>query len=133
MQDLMNRILSSRVNKTKENFTTGDTVEVNVRVKEGDKERIQVFKGTVIKIQGSGLGRSFTVRKMSSGVGVERTFPFVSPNVESVKLVAHGKVRRSRLYYLRGLKGKKARISFELAREEKAKKTNSKTAETPAE
>ncbi len=96
-------------------FKTGDTVEVYAQVKEGEKERLQVFKGLVLKMQGSGAGRSFTVRKIASGVGVERTFPFASPAINKIKLIAHGRVRRSRLYYIRKLKGKAARIDFELA------------------
>jgi large subunit ribosomal protein L19 len=91
-------------------FAPGDTVRVHVRIKEGDKERVQVFQGTVISKTGSGLSESFTVRKVSSGVGVERVFPLHSPNVTKVQLMKQGKVRRSKLYYLRGLKGKKARI-----------------------
>lgn len=96
-------------------FRSGDTVEVSVRVKEGEKERIQVFKGVVIKIQGSSAGRSFTVRKISDGIGVERTFPFSSPIIAGVKLIAHGQVRRSRLFYLRALEGKAAKVRSELA------------------
>ena len=97
-------------------FSPGDTVEVYVRVKEGEKERIQVFKGLILKIQGSGCGRSFTVRKISYGVGVERTFPFTSPFIQKVKLVSRGEVRRAKLYYIRNLRGKAARIKSELAR-----------------
>jgi large subunit ribosomal protein L19 len=96
-------------------FKSGDTVNVHMKVKEGDKERIQVYKGIVIKIQGSGAAKSFTVRKISAGVGVERTFPFASPSVDKVELVSHGKVRRAKLYYLRKLEGKAARIQSELA------------------
>lgn len=96
-------------------FKAGDTVEVSVRVKEGEKERIQMFKGVVLKLQGSGASRAFTVRKISDGIGVERTFPFSSPIVASVKVVAHGFVRRSRLFYLRALKGKAAKVRSELA------------------
>jgi large subunit ribosomal protein L19 len=91
-------------------FSPGDTVRVHVRIKEGDKERVQVFQGTVIAKTGNGLSESFTVRKVSSGVGVERVFPLHSPNVAKIQLMKQGKVRRSKLYYLRGLKGKKARI-----------------------
>ncbi len=98
-------------------FRTGDTVNVFVKVKEGEKERVQVYKGIVTKIQGSGVGRSFTVRKMSSGVGVERIFPFTSPAVEKVELVSHGKVRRARLFYLRDLRGRAANVDSELAQE----------------
>jgi large subunit ribosomal protein L19 len=100
--------------KTIDDFKAGDTVGVYVRVREGDKERVQLYKGVVLKIQGSGAGRAFTVRKISSGIGVERSFPFVSPNVDRVELIARGKVRRSRLYFLRGLKGKAARLTSEL-------------------
>ena len=113
-------------------FKTGDTVEVYVRVKEGEKERIQVFKGLVLKIQGIGVRRSFTVRKVSNGVGVERTFPFASPAIEKVKIIAYGRVRRSRLYYIRKLRGKAARIEFELAHGESTiskKSTNQTSAE----
>ncbi len=133
MQDIVRRIASQKTSSNvKVNFKTGDTVEVHVRVKEGEKERIQIFKGLVIKVQGSGSGRSFTVRKMSDGVGVERTFPFTSPAVEKVRLISHGTVRRSRLYYIRNRRGKSARIAFELARDpdgkaaEKAKPVASK-------
>lgn len=90
-------------------------MNVFVKVKEGEKERVQLFKGTVIKLQGSGVQRSFTVRKISAGVGVERTFPFSSPALDKVELVATGKIRRSKLYYLRGLDGKAAKIESELA------------------
>lgn len=95
-------------------FEPGDTVNVYVRVREGEKERVQLYKGLVIKIQGSGMGRSFTVRKMSSGVGVERTFPFQSPAIDRVELVANGNVRRAKLLYLRALRGKAATVEAEL-------------------
>ena len=95
-------------------FSPGDTVNVYVKVIEGEKERVQLYKGVVTKIQGHSH-KTFTVRKISAGVGVERTFPFTSPAIESVELVSHGKVRRSKLYYLRKLDGKAARIESELA------------------
>ena len=91
-------------------FRPGDTVKVHVRIVEGEKERIQIFQGVVIRKRGRGRGASFTVRKVSYGVGVERIFPFHSPNVAQVEVVQHGRVRRARLYYLRKLRGKKARI-----------------------
>ncbi len=91
-------------------FAPGDTIRVHVRIKEGDKERIQIFQGTVIARSGSGISGSFTVRKISAGVGVERVFPLHSPNVAKLELIKQGKVKRSKLYYLRELKGKKARI-----------------------
>jgi large subunit ribosomal protein L19 len=91
-------------------FSPGDTLRVHVKIKEGDKERIQMFQGTVIAKTGSGISESFTVRKVSAGVGVERVFPLHSPNLSKIEIIKQGKVRRSKLYYLRELKGKKARI-----------------------
>lgn len=105
---------TAQENKNIDDFKSGDTVGVYVRVREGDKERVQLYKGVVLKVQGSGMGRSFTVRKISNGVGVERTFPFTSPSIEKVELVARGKVRRNRLYFLRALKGKAARLTSEI-------------------
>ena len=95
-------------------FKSGDTVNVYVKVKEGEKERVQLYRGVVTKIQGSGASRSFTVRKISAGVGVERSFPFASPALDKVELVSQGQVRRSRLFYLRKLEGKAAKINSEL-------------------
>lgn len=92
------------------NFRPGDTVSVSYKIVEGNKERIQVFKGTVMQIKGEGINKRFTVRKMSGNVGVERIFPMNSPFIDKVELNRQGKVRRARLYYLRGLTGKKARI-----------------------
>jgi len=91
-------------------FNVGDTVRIMVRVVEGSKEREQAFQGVVIKRRGGGAGESFTVRKISSGIGVERVFPLYSPNIKSVKVIRRGKVRRSKLYYLRDRVGKAARI-----------------------
>jgi len=91
-------------------FRAGDTVKVHVKVVEGNRSRIQVFQGVVIKLQGSGVGRTFTVRKVSFGVGVERTFPLHSPIFESIEVVTRGDVRRAKLYYLRNLRGKAAKI-----------------------
>jgi len=91
-------------------FRPGDTVEVHVRILEGDKERIQVFKGVVIRKRGANTGATFTVRKVSYEVGVERTFPLHSPSIHQVKVISQGRVRRSRLYYLRQRYGKAARI-----------------------
>jgi large subunit ribosomal protein L19 len=91
-------------------FKAGDTVVVNVKVIEGDKERIQAFQGIVIQRKGAGIEESFTVRKISGGIGVERVFPLHSPNLDSIKVVRYGKVRRSKLYYLRDRKGKAARV-----------------------
>lgn len=91
-------------------FRPGDTIKVHVRIKEGDKQRIQIFEGVVIRISGGGVNKAFTVRKMSFGTGVERVFPLHSPNVTKVEVIHQGKVRRARLYYLRNLTGKKARL-----------------------
>lgn len=91
-------------------FRAGDTVKVNVRVTEGNRTRIQVFQGVVIRRQGSGIRETFTVRKLSFGVGVERTFPVHTPTVDSIEVVSRGRVRRAKLYYLRGRTGKAARI-----------------------
>jgi len=91
-------------------FKVGDTVAVHVRVREGDKERIQVFQGIVIRRKGGGVGETFTVRKISSGVGVERVFPVQSPLVTKIEIKSRGYVRRAKLYYLRDLSGKKARL-----------------------
>lgn len=91
-------------------FRAGDTVKVFLRILEGEKERIQVFQGNVIRIKRGTTNATFTVRKISDGVGVERIFPLNSPFIDHVEVVSEGKVRRSRLYYLRGLKGKAARI-----------------------
>ena len=91
-------------------FRIGDTVAVAVKIKEGQKERIQMFEGTVIARKGGGLTETFTVRRLSYGVGVERVFPVHSPNVESVKVVRRGKVRRAKLYYLRDRVGKAAKV-----------------------
>lgn len=91
-------------------FRSGDTVKVHLRIVEGEKERIQIFQGNVIRIKRGTTNASFTVRKVSDGVGVERIFPINSPFIDHVELVSQGRVRRSRLYYLRALKGKAARI-----------------------
>jgi large subunit ribosomal protein L19 len=92
-------------------FAPGDTVVVNVKVKEGERTRIQAYEGVCIGRSGAGINESFTVRKISYGEGVERVFPMFSPMIDSIKVVRHGKVRRAKLYYLRNLRGKSARIS----------------------
>ncbi|MGZ3725568.1 MAG: 50S ribosomal protein L19 [Pseudobdellovibrio sp.] len=112
--NLVKRVTAKTNNSKIAAFNPGDTVNVYVKVIEGEKERVQLYKGVVTKIQGH-AHRTFTVRKISAGVGVERTFPFNSPAIDSVELVSHGKVRRAKLYYLRGLDGKAARIESELA------------------
>ncbi len=117
--DLIQRaVKSSHVDNKLPFFRAGDTVEVFVKVKEGEKERVQLYRGIVLKIQGAGVSRSFTVRKMSDGVGVERTFPFSSPVIDKVTVISNGQVRRSKLYYLRRLAGKAAKVKSELVVEE---------------
>jgi large subunit ribosomal protein L19 len=91
-------------------FRAGDTLKVHVKVVEGNRSRVQVFQGVCIRIQGSGIGRTFTVRKVSFGVGVERTFPLHTPIIDRVEVVTRGDVRRAKLYYLRNLRGKAAKI-----------------------
>lgn len=91
-------------------FSSGDTINVHVKISEGEKERIQVFQGVVIKKTGGFSSARFTVRKISSGVGVERIFPLYSPSIDKIEVITKGKVRRSKLYYLRNLRGKAARI-----------------------
>jgi large subunit ribosomal protein L19 len=91
-------------------FRAGDTLKVHVRVVEGNRSRIQVFQGVCLRVQGSGVGRTFTVRKVSFGVGVERTFPLHTPIIDKVEVVTRGDVRRAKLYYLRNLRGKAAKI-----------------------
>ncbi|MGZ3796650.1 MAG: 50S ribosomal protein L19 [Pseudobdellovibrionaceae bacterium] len=116
--NLVRRVTQRAANKNINTFKSGDTVNVYVKVKEGEKERIQLYKGIVTKIQGNGVAKSFTVRKISAGVGVERTFPFVSPAIDRIETVSHGKVRRSKLYFLRNLEGKAAKITSEIANKE---------------
>ncbi len=115
--DLVRRVTWDRSKKNKKAmpaFKAGDSIGVYVKVKEGEKERVQLFAGVVIKIQGRGSDKSFTVRKIASGVGVERTFPILSPSIDRIEVSSRGKVRRSRLFYLRGLKGRSARLDSEL-------------------
>ncbi len=108
--NVMDRIHEAPLRRDLPPFRPGDTVRVHVRVSEGDKQRIQVFEGVVLRRRGHGPSATFTVRKISSGVGVERIFPIESPNVTKVEIKSRGHVRRSRLYYLRNLRGKKARL-----------------------
>ncbi len=134
--DLIKRVTFDRATITKHpEFKAGDTLNVHVKIKEGSKERIQIFKGVVIKVQNGGMGKSFTIRKVSSGIGVERTFPLASPAVTKIELVSIGKVRRSRLFYLRSLKGRAARLESTMvtaAKKIKAPKADKKAkAEAP--
>jgi large subunit ribosomal protein L19 len=106
----LQQVESLYIQKEQPEFRAGDTVRVHVRVVEGDKERIQVFQGVVIARRGGGTRETFTVRKISGGIGVERIFPLHSPSINRIEVVRHGKVRRAKLYYLRALRGKAARI-----------------------
>ncbi|MEW6696204.1 MAG: 50S ribosomal protein L19 [Bacillota bacterium] len=108
--NLIQSLEQEQVKKDIPSFRPGDTVKVNYKVIEGNRERIQVFEGIVIRRRGGGLSETFTVRRVSYGVGVERTFPLHAPKIDSIQVVRRGKVRRARLYYLRALRGKKARI-----------------------
>lgn len=108
--DVMKMVESRSLRDDVPAFRPGDTIRVHQRVVEGDKERIQIFEGVVIARRGSRTNESFTVRKVSYGVGVERIFPVHSPNIERIELVRSGKVRRAKLFYLRGRRGKAARI-----------------------
>ena len=108
--DIMGQISKEQQRSDLPDFAPGDTLRVNVRVREGDKERIQAFEGICIGRKGSGVSETFTVRKVSSGIGVERIFPVHSPSLESITIVRRGRVRRAKLYYLRALRGKAARI-----------------------
>jgi large subunit ribosomal protein L19 len=108
--NLLQAFEQEQVKKDVPGFKPGNTVRVHVRVIEGSRERIQIFEGVVIRRRGIGLGETFTVRRVSYGVGVERTFPLNSPKIEKIEVIRKGFVRRARLYYLRGLTGKNARI-----------------------
>jgi large subunit ribosomal protein L19 len=108
--NLMERLRSEGLKKLP-HFRAGDTVKVYSKIKEGEKERLQAFEGVVLRVKGHGKESSFTVRKISYGVGVERVFPLYSPLIDRIEVVSSGKVRRSRIYYLRDLTGKKARIA----------------------
>ena len=108
--DIIEQISARRMKESVPEFSIGDTVRVDVKVVEGGRERVQAFQGTVIQRRGAGIRESFTVRKVSQGVGVERIFPLHSPNVSTIKVIRRGRVRRAKLYYLRKLKGKAARI-----------------------
>ena len=108
--DALKLIAGDSVKENAPVFNIGDTVRVDVKIREGDRERIQAFEGTVIAKKGSGVAETFTVRRVAYGVGVERVFPLHSPNVAAVKVVRYGKVRRSKLYYLRDRVGKAAKV-----------------------
>lgn len=110
MNPLIEAITKEQLRTDIPDFRPGDTVRVHARIVEGTRERIQMFEGVVIKRRGAGISETYTVRKISNGVGVERTFPIHTPRVDKIDVVRHGKVRRAKLYYLRALHGKAARI-----------------------
>lgn len=110
MNEIIKKIEAEQLKENVGNFRIGDTVKVYAKIKEGDKERIQVFEGTVTKRQNGGIRETFTVRKISNGCGVEKTWPLHSPSVEKVEVVRPGKVRRAKLFYLRERTGKKAKV-----------------------
>lgn len=112
--DIIKAIEAEYKKENIDNFNIGDTVDVHVKIKEGNRERIQIFTGTVIKRQNSGLNETFTVRKISSGIGVERTFPINSPKIAKIEVKRQGKVRRAKLYYLRDRVGKAAKTKEKL-------------------
>lgn len=108
--NIVDQITKEQLRTNLPDFRPGDTLKVHVKVVEGQRERIQIFEGVVIKRRGSGVSETFTVRKISNGVGVERTFPLHSPKIDRIEVMRRGKVRRAKLYYLRNLRGKAARI-----------------------
>ena len=114
--DALKLIAADSVKEQAPEFNVGDTIRIDVNIREGERERIQQFEGTVIARKGSGVGETFTVRRVSYGVGVERVFPLHSPNVKNITVVRKGRVRRAKLYYLRDRAGKTARIRERLVR-----------------
>ncbi|MDA8211102.1 MAG: 50S ribosomal protein L19 [Clostridia bacterium] len=110
MMDIISALEKEQIKSDIPNFLPGDTVRVHVKVREGNRERIQVFEGIVIRRSGGGLRETFTVRRISYGVGVERIFPVHSPIIDRIEIMRRGRVRRAKLYYLRSLRGKAARI-----------------------
>ncbi|MDR2676720.1 MAG: 50S ribosomal protein L19 [Endomicrobium sp.] len=108
---LLDQIQMTQTKKLEVNFKPGDQLKVHFKVIENENERVQVFDGVVIRIRGNGISKTFTVRKISFGIGIERIFPFHSPRIDRIQVIKRGKVRRAKLYYLRNLSGKAARIS----------------------
>ena len=114
MENIIKSIEDAQLKEKVDSFNVGDTVRIGVNIREGDKERVQSFEGTVIARKGSGVSETFTVRRVSYGVGVERVFPLHSPNVKSVEVIRRGHVRRAKLYYLRDRVGKAAKVKEQL-------------------
>jgi len=121
--DILKMVESKESRRSAPEFVTGDTVKVSVKVKEGDKERIQIFQGVVMGLKGGGMRQTFTVRKVSDGVGVERIFPIHSPTVGKVEVLSHGRTRRAKLYFLRQRAGKAARLKVVREKQTKAATT----------
>lgn len=119
MADIIRELEKEQLREDLPKLLVGDLVRVFVKVVEGDKERLQAFEGTVIKIQGGGIRRSFTVRRISYGVGVERTFPYHSPRLGRIEVIRHGRVRRAKLFYLRDRVGKAAKVKEKIVAKEK--------------
>lgn len=119
MADIIRELEKEQLRTDLPKLLVGDLVRVFVKVVEGDKERLQAFEGTVIKIQGGGIRRSFTVRRISYGVGVERTFPYHSPRLGRIEVIRHGRVRRAKLFYLRDRVGKAAKVKEKIVAKEK--------------
>ena len=130
---LIEKIEAAQLRADRPQIRPGDTVEVSVRVIEGDKERQQKFRGEVINVRGSGLRKTFTVRKISEGIGVERTFPLSSPSVAEIKVMKHSKVRRAKLFYLRKKTGKSARLTERAEKVRAAEPTTNGPGEVRAE
>ena len=124
VQELMRRIELENIGKREPVlFKVGDTVKVYFKIIEGNRTRVQIFEGVVIRKRGSGIGKTFTVRKISYNIGVERVFPLYSPKIEKIEIIWHGKVRRAKLYYLRKRKGKAAQVKrLRIKKDEKSKK-----------
>ncbi|MCI9197567.1 MAG: 50S ribosomal protein L19 [Lachnospiraceae bacterium] len=116
MNEIIRKIEATQLKEQPPEFRVGDTVKVYAKIKEGARERVQVFEGTVLKRQNGGNRETFTVRKTSGGIGVEKTWPIHSPNVEKVEVVRYGKVRRAKLNYLRGRVGKRAKVKERIVR-----------------
>ncbi|AVI95038.1 ribosomal protein L19 [Oenococcus oeni] len=123
---VLEKLTQSQLRSDIPDFRPGDNVRVYARIVEGERERVQLFEGVVVKRKGFGISASYTVRKVSSGVGVERTFPLNSPRVDKIEVTRHGHVRRAKLYYLRALRGKAARIKESLNTKSTNKKTQTK-------
>jgi len=115
MSDIIAQLSKEQIRTDLPKIAVGDTVNISVKVVEGTRERLQSFEGIVIKIQGGGIGQTFTVRRVSYGIGVERTFPMNSPRIGGIKIIRHGRVRRAKLYYLRDRVGKAAKVREKIA------------------